>query len=134
LRFLLRRCGGFQFGLRKGLWIFCISRVSRIRVGVNVGWFVDGGTAVAEDVPATGPGRVGLLAEAGCACGAPYIAAFGGRPKLTVDFGSNVGSNTGRSGLSVVARVSSVTNKPGGRLEKYFCLCRSDQYTFILVT
>lgn len=29
LRFLLRRCGGFQFGLRKGLWTACMSSLSR---------------------------------------------------------------------------------------------------------
>jgi len=38
--------------------------------------------------------------------------------------GSNVGSKTGRSGCIVVARVSRVTSRPGGSVEKYFCLCR----------
>ena len=36
--------------------------------------------------------------------------------------GWNDGSNSGRSGCMVVAFVSSVTKRPGGRLEKYFCL------------
>jgi hypothetical protein len=37
--------------------------------------------------------------------------------------GWNDGSKSGRSGCRVVAFVSSVTRRPGARLEKYFCLC-----------
>jgi len=74
------------------------------------------GVAAAEEVPAIG--AIVLLAE----CRALFITAVCGNPGSLIVFGSNVGSNTGRSGLRVVARVRSVTSKPGGRLEKYFCL------------
>jgi hypothetical protein len=44
-------------------------------------------------------------------------------PALAAPVGWNEGSKTGRSGCKEVALVSSVTKRPGGRFEKYFCLC-----------
>ena len=46
-------------------------------------------------------------------------------PALVAPVGWNEGSNSGRSGCNVVALVSNVTKRPGGRFEKYFCLCES---------
>lgn len=46
-------------------------------------------------------------------CGAAFVVPVGWKD----------GSKSGRSGCMVVAFVSSVTRRPGGRLEKYFCLC-----------
>ena len=78
------------------------------------------GAASAEALLATG--AVETVTEFEGTCEAPLVAAFDCGPVLAVDFGTNVGSNTGKSGFRVVARVRSVTSKPGGKLEKYFCL------------
>lgn len=74
----------------------------------------------------------------GFALGVPFRDAVaagdgftkGARPSVVVfvlvggigSLGWNVGSKTGRSGCSVVARVRRVTSNPGGSVEKYFCL------------
>lgn len=64
-------------------------------------------------------GAAGTGGAGGCAW--PFVADC--EAAVVAPVGWNDGSNNGRSGCIVVAFVSSVTRRPGGRLEKYFCLC-----------